>query len=245
VKAIGRWVLVLGIAGFASGYIGPIILDPEANQGPLLGLLVTGPGGALAGLALGSLARVLPWSTTTERNARLACAAALALGTLWYSLPGPRTRGILLEARIDQCLAPRALEDAAFEDWDGRIARVTWAAPRAGWKEAARRLFERPDGVVLDLTVSSRLAAREQRKPWNRGRTRLEPVAGAGEIQRVFARYSGTTCDAYPPGPVRLYYETTTDPQPGPWPADDLPGLLGLVVAEPPPAAYLAGSSSG
>ena len=160
-------------------------------------------------------------------------------------IPISATKQAIFEARIEQCLAPRALEDAAFEDWDGRIARVTWAAPRAGWKEAARRLFERPDGVVLDLTVSSRLAAREQRKPWNRGRTRLEPVAGAGEIQRVFARYSGTTCDAYPPGPVRLYYETTTDPQPGPWPADDLPGLLGLVVAEPPPAAYLAGSSSG
>ena len=52
---------VLGAAwgggiGFAGGFFGPMLLAPDANQGPLLGLFITGPGGvvlgALAGLAI-------------------------------------------------------------------------------------------------------------------------------------------------------------------------------------------------
>jgi hypothetical protein len=38
------WALSLGIVGFAAGFFGPIALNPDANQGPLLGIFVTGPG---------------------------------------------------------------------------------------------------------------------------------------------------------------------------------------------------------
>ena len=34
---------ILGGIGFAAGFFGPIILNPEANQGPLLGIFITGP----------------------------------------------------------------------------------------------------------------------------------------------------------------------------------------------------------
>ena len=237
-------MLALGLTGLLCGFLGPIVLAPDANQGPLLGIFITGPGGVLAGLAIGVLARVLPWSVATERKARVACCAALALGTLWLSLPEPRTRGMVLEASIVECLAPAELEATAMADWDARIASVTWATPRAGWQDEAHREFEHPDGVVLDLEVKARRAAREQRRPWSRGRVTLEPEAGVGDVRRVYARYAGAACRDYPPGPAILYYEATLDPQPGPWPPDDLPGLLGLVVAGPPPAPYLAGFSS-
>ena len=50
---IGRSVLsgalILGGLGFAVGFFGPIILNPEANQGPLLGLFFTGPLGFVVG----------------------------------------------------------------------------------------------------------------------------------------------------------------------------------------------------
>jgi energy-converting hydrogenase Eha subunit B len=36
--------------GFAGGFYGPIFLSPGASQGPLLGILLTGPLGALLGL---------------------------------------------------------------------------------------------------------------------------------------------------------------------------------------------------
>lgn len=49
------WATVVGSIGFVSGFIGPIIFAPDANQGPLLGIFITGPlgfvFGGVAGLA--------------------------------------------------------------------------------------------------------------------------------------------------------------------------------------------------
>ena len=47
-----RWPLLLGAAGFAAGFFGPMVFAPEANQGPLVGILITGPAGAALGLVL-------------------------------------------------------------------------------------------------------------------------------------------------------------------------------------------------
>jgi hypothetical protein len=48
------WAAVVGALAFCAGFFGPMILAPGANQGPLLGLFITGPlgfvGGGTAGL---------------------------------------------------------------------------------------------------------------------------------------------------------------------------------------------------
>ena len=54
---IGFGAVTLGGAGFVAGFFGPMLFAPEANQGPLLGLFITGP----AGCILGSLAGWLYW----------------------------------------------------------------------------------------------------------------------------------------------------------------------------------------
>jgi hypothetical protein len=41
--------LAVGAAGFVLGFFGPMILAPGANQGPLLGLFITGPLGFVLG----------------------------------------------------------------------------------------------------------------------------------------------------------------------------------------------------
>jgi hypothetical protein len=41
--------LVVGAVGFVGGFFGPMIFAPEANQGPLLGLFITGPLGFVLG----------------------------------------------------------------------------------------------------------------------------------------------------------------------------------------------------
>jgi len=46
---------ITGAVGFVLGFFGPILLAPEANQGPLLGIFVTGPLGYLVGLPAGWL----------------------------------------------------------------------------------------------------------------------------------------------------------------------------------------------
>ena len=45
--------LIVGGIGFAAGFFGPMVFRPDANQGPLLGIFITGPIGFLAGLAYG------------------------------------------------------------------------------------------------------------------------------------------------------------------------------------------------
>ena len=47
------WALMLGLIGFLGGFIGPLILRPEANQGPMLGIFITGPLGVLTGAIFG------------------------------------------------------------------------------------------------------------------------------------------------------------------------------------------------
>lgn len=47
--------VILGGIGFVGGFFGPIIFTPEANQGPLLGIFITGPIGAVLGAIAGVL----------------------------------------------------------------------------------------------------------------------------------------------------------------------------------------------
>jgi hypothetical protein len=44
-----------GFIGFLAGFLGPMIFTPHSNQGPLLGILFTGPFGFVAGAVGGAL----------------------------------------------------------------------------------------------------------------------------------------------------------------------------------------------
>ncbi len=46
---------VVGAISFSAGFFGPIVFAPESNQGPLLGLLFTGPLGAVVGAVAGAV----------------------------------------------------------------------------------------------------------------------------------------------------------------------------------------------
>ena len=48
--------LILGSVGFIGGFFGPLIFAPGANQGPLLGIFITGPLGFLIGCIVGGFA---------------------------------------------------------------------------------------------------------------------------------------------------------------------------------------------
>lgn len=47
--------IIIGGIGFAIGFIGPIIFYPDSNQGPLLGIFITGPLSFLVGLIGGGI----------------------------------------------------------------------------------------------------------------------------------------------------------------------------------------------
>ena len=45
--------VLFGGIGFSAGFFGPMIIAPEANQGPLTGIFIAGPGGVLIGAIAG------------------------------------------------------------------------------------------------------------------------------------------------------------------------------------------------
>lgn len=61
--AMSYGALALGGIGFCAGFFGPLLLAPEANQGPLLGLLITGP----LGFVLGAIGGLIYWLTHRDR----------------------------------------------------------------------------------------------------------------------------------------------------------------------------------
>jgi hypothetical protein len=53
-RVLGFAMTVAAIA-FSLGFFGPMVFMPDANQGPLLGLIYTGPLGLLVGLVWGAV----------------------------------------------------------------------------------------------------------------------------------------------------------------------------------------------
>lgn len=53
VASVLQWAFIIGGIGFALGFFGPIIFTPGANQGPLLGIFITGPLGFVVGGVVG------------------------------------------------------------------------------------------------------------------------------------------------------------------------------------------------
>jgi hypothetical protein len=68
-RAAWRGGLVLGGIAFAVGYVGPLLLYPDSNQGPLFGIFVTGPLGFVAGVAVGLGWRLSAHARATRRLA--------------------------------------------------------------------------------------------------------------------------------------------------------------------------------
>jgi hypothetical protein len=48
-----KFAVLVGGAGFALGFFGPMILDPSSGNGPMLGIFITGPIGFVVGLLWG------------------------------------------------------------------------------------------------------------------------------------------------------------------------------------------------
>lgn len=66
-SAITAGALLLGSIGFAGGFFGPMVFAPEANQGPLLGIFITGPIGFMVGAVAGG---AYAWRSKKRGEAR-------------------------------------------------------------------------------------------------------------------------------------------------------------------------------
>lgn len=226
--ASGGGALVVGAAGFCAGFFGPIALNPDANQGPLVGIFITGPGGAILGAVVGGLLGALRASWQLWIGALTTTATLLVAGTLFFALPEPRFIGNVLELHVESCASPLSMKQEAFDHWDERIAAASWAAVRPRWKEGFEAMVAADPGVVLGVAVTRASGVYENRKPWNRGT--LEGGKAWWVRERYFAR---GTCAEWPVGTTGVF-DAGGDPRPSvAWPPDVLPNLLNLQVLTP------------
>jgi len=234
---IGLWALVLGGVGFAAGFFGPMVLRPDANQGPMVGIFITGPGGALLGLLLGTVFRFLPVSNRQRFQALWTTAVALAIGTLYACLPPPETVGVLFSGTVQACQSPADLTDAAMQRWQKSIAGAPWAKVRSGWQQEVPGMLRDSPGVVLTIEVQRRNRILRHLKPWNRNRVTAEGWNPGSGSERYFADFAGGSCADYDGRLPTLYVKYGQGS--GVWPPDDLSNFLDLARVEEAPTRYL------
>jgi len=237
-------MLALGGTGLAAGFLGPLLLNPQANQGPLLGIFITGPAGAVAGGLLGLSLRLLQVPAARARGALRGLCAALLLGTLWLCLPEPKLLGYVIEAEVTDCAGPESAGSAALERWRAALARTPWARPPAHWEAQALRNLAEDAGAVLTLHVQRRSPVYQHRRPWDRGALSAGPSTVPPDApQQYYARAHGADCAAYLKEGAGRYWPFS-DPQGDPekpsavWPPTDPPGFLSLQQLGPVPVQY-------
>jgi len=244
----GFWALAMGAVGGAAGFFGPIFLNPDANQGPMLGIFITGPGGALAGAILGFLFRILPFTDTLRTQALMLCCSLLGLGTLWFALPEPAIKARVVDATIGRCIPAAELLPASIAHWEQRIAAVSYAPPRDNWRTDTARMLREYPGVIVELDVARSNAVLEHRMPWDKGRLSAQGWRRVGDSRRFFG---GGGCESYPRGKRVLLAPTSegavapVGAAARPWPPADLPNFLGVEVLGPVPSNYLRIVGSG
>jgi len=235
-----RWVTLPATLGFAAGFLGPAILNPEANQGPLFGIFITGPGGAALGLALGLAVRWLPISAAREWQLLWGASAALTVWTLIMSLPGPRLLGYVIDAELRSCSPPSQSLEQAMSFWERRLAGTD---ARPGWQADARASIAADRGMVLELSPLRTVGIYEDRKPWSKGQFEVRSRHGNNAPRRYYASDADGSCDAYPPGKKGEYYVASrlSAAHHGrrEWPpTSDIPTFLGLHTVVPVPDEY-------
>jgi hypothetical protein len=224
---------MLGAAGFCAGFFGPILLNPDANQGPLVGIFITGPGGAITGAILGAVLGAIGVERRSALATLASAAGLLVAGTLVACLPEPAYRASIVEFEILRCETPAERKEKALEHWEKRAAAVTWAAPRPGWKEEFDGLAASNPGAVLVVKVARSASVLENRRPWNKGTF----AAGPGRTDLPDSYFlPGASCAALPPnarGPWLTSHHASKQ-----WPPETLTGLLNVLSLEPVPAQY-------
>lgn len=239
-----RTVLLFTLSGFLAGFVGPMILSPSSNLGPIIGILFSGPAGLLLGVIACALARLAPRVFTAGVLRSLA--GVLVLVTLYHCFPEPRAIERVLDAGVIDCAPPMDLYAAARSRWQSALERTPQAHPLPDWQEQARRNVDAFEAVAVTLRITRSRMIFERRKPWDRGERFAAPwTEGPVEEATYFAPATvGGCADWRARGPA-LYWpvrdETEHPIRPAAvWPPVDAAGFLSLQEIGPVPARISA-----
>jgi len=235
-----RWPLILGAAGLASGFFGPMVFVPEANQGPLIGILITAPAGTVLGLVLLLVCTVIDVPARLQWRFLIGTAVAGALAVLLLVQPEPALRGYVMDLEVESCATPLDTEPQVLEYWSKRIAEVAWAAARPGWQQDMRQRLREAPGVVLKVQVQQQISVWEKRKPWSRGK--LFATAGRNAPEENSFYDSDGACSDFPVGHAFRAFEKYDLNGPirpsSQWPPGELEQFINVSPILPVPARF-------
>ena len=226
---IVQWMSLLGVAGFLCGFIGPMLLAPEANQGPMLGIFITGPGGAIAGLLLGSIAAMLQWPVPRQKQCLQYCTIVLASVTLYFCIPTPRYQADVVDGAITACTPVDALREKTVDSLNTLHAQRPVPKP-IPWGEKFDQAASAKPGVVIAVRLSRVTQFFEKQARWNRGDLMMKPWVTSDKEAKYFANYLGSSCAPYPLGTQTVLTATGNI---GIWPPYGIAEMLNLKTAEP------------
>jgi hypothetical protein len=234
-------VLILSAAGFCAGFFGPMIFAPDANQGPLVGIFMSGPGGAILGLLLYALIRISHVSPSRAWQMLFVCCLALVFVTLYFVMPGPAFRGYIQEVRIESCKKPADQSDRAAKYWEDEFVKSRSPATRPNWREDSLAMLQDDDGVVLEVTIIRQKKISTERKPWNNGHILAGEWQTTDKQQSFYAKYAGDSCANYASGTSTTqfndqYFEAA--PKDLGWPPGKVANYLDLQTLESIPENY-------
>lgn len=192
-----KWVLILAAAGFAAGFFGPMVFVPDANQGPLVGILISGPAGFVLGLVLWVACAIVRLPASIQWRMLYTVAAVGTATTLLLVQPDPKSLGDVYEAEVLSCATPRDREVSVLEYWDKRVAAASRSTPRAGWRVDLQDMLRDAPGAVIRVRMLRTNVIRQHRKPWDH----RQSAAGWQEETREIDFYDDARgCAQYPEG---------------------------------------------
>jgi len=230
--SVFRWLVVLGIVGFLSGFIGPIVLAPEANQGPMLGIFITGPTGALLGAILGMAAGMARMSAQSQARALVTVSILVTLVTLYFCVPAARLSATIVDAEVRSCVPAESLR-AQTIDHLNELAAARPKPEQVAWGEKFDQELTAKPGVVIDAHVLRDAQVFEKQARWNRGTKFATAWRDNAREERYFAVNSLADCANYPAGSRSMLAVTGNL---GTWRPYGIAEMLGLRVAGPLPA---------
>ncbi len=166
-----RWAIIFGAVGFAAGFFGPMILAPEANQGPLVGILMSGPGGFVLGFMLYGVARLFAFNPKKRQRFRNICAVVFGVSVLAIFLfPAPERHGYAFDLEVRSCQSSSEATDRIIDYWKKRISATHWAEPRPGWEQQMHEELAKDQGSLIEAAISRKRKFDRSRRFWNKGK---------------------------------------------------------------------------
>jgi hypothetical protein len=235
-----KWVIILGAVGFITGFIGPMIFAPEANQGPMVGIFISGPAGVVLGFVLYGACSLLKLSAQTQWRLLSGVAILSFVAIILAIQPQPALRGMLYDGTVRACQPPRAATAETLQYWKERIAQVTWAEPRSGWQQDVEATLEHAPGILVSVDVVRQNSVFEKRKPWNRGAIFASGWKSAAESKSFY--YATGSCADFPIGHELHGFEKydldgKIEP-PKDWPPKELEAVINASIFATVPEPY-------